>query len=68
LNTTGKFISKAHIQCPIPSVSLPGDVKLKISYVGDRFTSEAYNFKYYAEPQLTSLAGACGPVEGYTQF
>lgn len=46
----------------------PGNVKLKISYAKDRFASDTFTFKYYADPIITSIIGGCGPIEGYTQF
>lgn len=67
-NVTGKFISKSQIQCVAPNYLEPGLVKLKISYDKDRFTSDTFNFKYYADPVITSITNACGPIDGYTQF
>lgn len=46
----------------------PGNVKLKISYDKDRFSSDTFTFLYYDNPIITSVTGNCGPVEGYTQF
>jgi len=46
----------------------PGDYKLTIKYGQDRFESASFNFKYFADPIVSAISPACGPVEGYTQF
>lgn len=68
VNVTGKFISKSQIQCVAPPNLGPGNVKLRIRYSKDKFASEPVTYHYTADPVISSLQNACGPVDGYTQF
>ena len=64
----GVFITKEHLTCTAPNVTEPGDVKLTVKYSKDRFNSNIYTFKYFADPEVVSVEPPCGPVEGFTQI
>lgn len=66
--TQARYITKSHLICPAPTQLEPGDYQLTVKYSNDRFESDTFNFYYYADPELSSVGPACGPVEGFTQI
>ena len=46
----------------------PGDVKLTVKYSKDRFSSDTFTYRYFADPVVGAITPTCGPIEGFTQF
>lgn len=68
--TRGKFVSFSQVECLAPAATLPGSVKLSITYAGDgdKFKSEQVDYLYYETPVLSQIEPSCGPVRGGTQI